>query len=308
MPLARQERQMRRHGLEVSTQTLWDQIHALSGHLRPTYDALLGRVLEAPVIGADETTWQMMEKKASKKWYAWSVVSPDAVYYRIAPTRKAEVAADLLRSYSGVVMCDGYASYPAARKMCDRGRDGPPTFTLAHCWAHVRRKFVEAEPNYPDAAVALDLIGELYGVEREAAGADADLASRAELRRTKSRRVVAELRQWMLTKPTTGGTAIERAILYADGVWDGLTRFLEDARIPLDNNATERGMRGVAVGRRNHYGSRSLRGTQVAALFYSMVETAKLAGADPAAYLREAALRAIANPGAVTLPEDLIRN
>ena len=89
-------------------------------------------------------------------------------------------------------------------------------------------------------------------------------------------------------------------------MWLGLTVFLDDARVPLDNNATERTIRGLAVGRKNHYGSKSQRGTEVAALFYSFIESAKLAGVDPATYLEEAVRRAIANPGTVTLPHDLI--
>jgi transposase len=310
MPLARQERQMRRHGLEVTTATLFDQIHGLSVHLVPTYEGLLARVLDSPVIGADETTWQMMEKQASKKWWAWSLTCQDAVYYRIAPTRKAEVPADLLAAYSGVVVCDGYASYPKARKMCieRRGRRGPPPFTLAHCWSHVRRRFIEALPNYPSAATAVDLIGKLYEVEREAA-LWPDAATRpariAQLRETRSRPVVRELREWMMAQRVLGQSGLGRAIEYAHGVWAGLELYLGDARIPICNNGAERGMRGIAVGRKNHYGSRSVRGTEVAALFYSLVETAKLAGVDPAAYLRTAALRAIANPGTVTLPSDL---
>ena len=310
MPLARQERQMRRHGLEVTTATLFDQISGLATHLQPTYDALLGRVLDSPVIGADETTWQLMEKHASKKWWAWSVTCEDAVYYRIAATRKADVAADLLATYSGVVMCDGYASYPKARKMCieRRGRDGPPPFTLAHCWSHVRRKFVEAQPNYPSAATAVELIGGLYEVEREAAlwpDPATRLARIAELRETKSRPLMRELRDWMMAQRVLGESGLGRAIGYANGVWAGLELYLGDPRIPICNNGAERGMRGIAVGRKNHYGSRSVRGTEVAALFYSMIETAKLTGVDPATYLRTAALRAIATPGTVTLPSDL---
>lgn len=313
MPLARQERQMRRHGLEVTTATLFDQINGLAGHLQSTYDALLTRVLDSPVIGADETTWQMMEKHASKKWWAWSVTCEDAVYYRIAPTRKAEVPADLLANYSGVVMCDGYASYPKARKMCieRRGRDGPPPFMLAHCWSHVRRKFVEAQPNFPSAAIAVELIGGLYEVEREAAlwpDAATRLAKIAELREAKSRPLMRGLRDWMITHRVLGESGLGRAIGYANGVWAGLELYLPDPRIPICNNGAERGMRGIAVGRKNHYGSRSVRGTEVAALFYSMIETAKLTGVDPATYLRTAALRAIATPGTVTLPSDMAEN
>jgi len=90
------------------------------------------------------------------------------------------------------------------------------------------------------------------------------------------------------------------------GLWPGLTRFLDDARIPLDNNATERGLRGLVVGRKNHYGSRSQRGTEVAALFYSLIESAKLCGVEPKAYLLQATHAALETPGTVTLPHALL--
>jgi len=88
--------------------------------------------------------------------------------------------------------------------------------------------------------------------------------------------------------------------------WTGLTRFLDDARIPLDNNAAERALRGPVVGRKNHYGSKSLRGTQVAALFYTVCETAKLAGVDPHAYLLQATTAALHQSGTITLPDALL--
>jgi transposase len=96
-----------------------------------------------------------------------------------------------------------------------------------------------------------------------------------------------------------------KAISYMLKLWKGLTRFLDDPRIPLDNNAAERALRGVVVGRKNHYGSKSKRGTEVAAIFYTLFETAKLSGVDPRAYVTLAANRAIADHGAVTLPSDL---
>jgi len=96
-----------------------------------------------------------------------------------------------------------------------------------------------------------------------------------------------------------------KAITYMLVLWKGLTSFLDDPRIPLDNNAAERALRGVVVGRKNHYGSRSKRGTEVAAIFYTLFETAKLSQVDPRAYVTRAARRAIAQSGAVTLPCDL---
>jgi transposase len=298
-PLARQVRQMARAGLEVTTQTLWDQLEALARHLTPSYEALRAAVLAAPVVGADETRWALLEPGKAKTWWVWSVSAPEGIFYRIAPSRSAEVAAELLGTYQGVVMCDGYRAYGALQ----RERDGPGRFVLAHCWSHVRRKFVEAEPDYPKAGEMIALIGELYAVEAEAGD---DALRRAELRGTRSRALVRSIRDWAMTQRALPESSLGKAIQYLTGIWEGLVRFLDDPAVPLDNNATERGMRSVALGRKNHYGSRSRRGTQVAALFYSLVESAKLAGIEPALYLREAARRAILAPGTATLPHRLL--
>lgn len=305
LPLARQVRQMARAGLAVDTQTLWDQLLGLARPLGPSYEALHAHVLAAPVLGADETVWPLLEKGGAKRWYAWSVTAPDAVFYRVDPSRSARAAAEILAGYAGIVVCDGYGAYPT---LAAQSRDGPgPGFTLAHCWAHVRRKLFECEPAFPEAAEALALIGQLYGVEAEARKAEvADpRAHLAALRAERSRPLVAALRSWMLAQRALPQSGLGRALAYADGLWPGLVRFLDDPAIPLDNNATERALRGLVVGRKNHYGSKSLRGTEVAALFYSLLESAKLAGVDPAAYLAEATRRALACPGTVTLPSDL---
>lgn len=300
MPLARQVRQMAREGLRVDTQTLWDQLFALYGHLVPTYEAILRLVLNSPVIGADETRWRLMDHKGSTKWWAWSVCSPEAVAYRIFPTRSTEAGAELLTGYEGIVVCDGYAVYPRVRERL--ARDGP-TFTIANCWSHGRRGFIEAESAYPKAKEMIELIAKLYAVEARARDEQLDLG---ELRRTESTAIVAEIKRWLDTTVATSSSSLGKAILYLHDLWPELGRFLGDPRIPIDNNATERGIRGLAVGRKNHYGSRSERGTRVAALFYTLIETAKLVGVNPKQYLREAARRAIANPGTVTLPRELL--
>src|SRR5207249_4200104 len=162
LPLARQVRQMARVGLVVDTQTLWDQLLALGHHLTPTYDALVAEVLTAPVLGADETTWQLMEPGRSKTWWVWALCRPDAVVYRLLGTRSAAGAATVLGDYRGIVLCDGYAAYRALAKRGTEERAGP-TITLAHCWAHVRRQYVEAEPSYPQTAEILARIGEARG-------------------------------------------------------------------------------------------------------------------------------------------------
>src|SRR5205814_1730489 len=162
--------------------------------------------------------------------------------------------------------------------------------------------------------VVLDLIGHLYAVEAQVPTLRADapaedrargLALRERLRAEQSRGLVAQIRAWALEQRVLPESSLGKATNYMLGLWPGLTRFLEDARIPLDNNATERGLRGMVLGRKNHYGSRSQRGTEVAALFYSLTESAKLCGAEPKAYLLHATGAALRTPGTVTPPHDL---
>ena len=121
-----------------------------------------------------------------------------------------------------------------------------------------------------------------------------------------SRESVGEIRASALAQRVLPESGLGKAITYVLGLWAGLTRFLNDPRIPIDNNHTERGLRGVVLGRKNHYGSRSPRGTEVAALFYSLIESAKLCGVDPKRYLLTATRAALADRVAVTLPHTLI--
>ena len=114
--------------------------------------------------------------------------------------------------------------------------------------------------------------------------------------------MLRELREFSFAQGGLRRSAFGKALRYLLNHWDGLTLFLEDSRIPLDNNAAERVLRGPVVGRKNFYGNRSKHGAQVAAILYSLIETAKLCGQDPAAYLLRAAKAAIRTPGAVTLP------
>jgi transposase len=151
----------------------------------------------------------------------------------------------------------------------------------------VFRKFEEAAPDHPEANLALQWIGELYAIDERAEG---DLVKKGQLRKAESANVITTMKTWLWNQAMLKSLSIGNAAAYVVANWERLTRFLNDARIPLDNNATERGIRGPVVGRKNHYGSKSRRGTEVAAIFYTLLETAKLQGVDPAKYLREAAL------------------
>lgn len=278
LPLARQERILRRHGLEVTTQTLWDQVDALARRLKRTDAALFEYALSKSVIGLDQTSWPRLEAKADKPWQMWCVTAPGVVCHRIRDDKAAETFKALVGSFEGVIVCDALKTHEAG------ARDGPG-ITLAGCWAHVFRKFEEAAPDHPEANLALGWIGELYEIDERAGD---DIERRLELRRSESSAVLAKLKTWLWSQAVLKTLSIGKAAAYTIANWERLNVFVSNPLVALDNNATERGIRGPVVGRKNHYGSKSKRGTEAAAILYSLVETAKLHDVDPARYLGEA--------------------
>lgn len=302
IPLERQVRIFGREGLDVTSQTLWDYIERVARLIEPAYESLRTYILVQPVIGADETRWRVMGKGyESKSWHVWAASAANAIYFLIEDSRSKEAAEELLSGYRGIVVCDGYGVYEALAS-------AQPGLVLVHCWAHVRRKFIDIETAFPEETQEIvGLIRELYQVEDQCrAGPEGD-DDRRRLRHEQSRPIIERIVEWVYkTYPNTlpeGGLA--KAIRYMGGMWTGLVRFLEDPRIPLDNNQTERGLRGPVVGRKNHYGSRSRRGTEVAALFYSLFETAKLVGMEPKEYLR-LALHAAMTGQQIPLPHEMV--
>ena len=293
IPLARQERILRRHGLEVTTQTLWDQVAALGRRLATTDAALFRYALAQSVIGLDQTSWPRLDGKAEKPWQMWCITTPGVVCHRIRDDKSADTFKALVGDYNGIIVCDALKTHEA-------GARDAPGIQLAGCWAHVYRKFEEAAPDHPEAELALSRIGELYAIDERAGG---DREKLAELRNSESRVVIEAFKAWLWNQAVLKTLSIGKAAAYTVANWERLTRFLSDARIPLDNNSTERGIRGPVVGRKNHYGSKSRRGTEVASTFYSLIETAKLHNVDPASYLRDA-VRA-ADRGDALLPWQL---
>lgn len=310
-PLERQVTAMARQGLLVSSQTLWDQLHALYLLLLPAYIALQHRVLKNELVHADETSWPVLKPGATKKWWIWVVRDETAVYYSFSPTRGAAAAEQLFGNYAGVVMSDGYPVYTSLEGAADKkGNPKLPNYTLALCWMHARRPFFHAEKNYPAAKEGLDLIAQLYAIEaearRDAAAGDDLLAARRRLREAKSRGVIAKLDTWQKATLALPGSKLDDGLQYLRNHWTYLTRFLENPRIPLDNGLSERALRGPVLGRKNHQGSRSEAGTRVAALFYSLVDTCKALGLDPQVYLVAAAKAALRDRACVLLPHDLL--
>jgi len=290
IPLERQVRILERHDLVVTSQTLWDMALAIAKRLELVDAALYAHVMAQPVIGLDQTGWPRLESGASKPWQMWCLTAPGVVVHRIRDDKSAATFGALVGNFHGTIVCDALKTHEAG------AREGPG-IVLAGCWAHAFRRFEEALPDHPEAQRALEWIGALYEIDRDA---DGDAARVAELRAARAPAVLAAFKDWLWHQATLKTLSIGKAAAYVVANWDRLTRFVDDARIPLDNNATERAIRGPVVGRKNHYGSKSRLGTQVAATLYTLLETAKLHDIDPAAYLVEAVRSA--DRGDVLLP------
>ena len=303
LPLERQVRQMREEGLEIDSKTLFEQLYYLYLPLESTIAALHQKALSAPIIAVDESWWRLMTKQGSKRWWVWAVVSPEAVSYQLYPSRSQQAAQALLAGFKGGIACDGFKVYESVRKAANQTAI---LIQLSHCWSHCRRKFIAAEADYPIAAEMIVLIGKLYDVEREAKRAppQEQMSVLAQLRKQQSAPIIQQIHAWLMEQHALPRSSLGKAIRYTAGLWDGLVRFLDDPRIPIDTNEVERALRGVVLGRKNHQGSRSERGTAVAAAFYSLVETCKLLDVDARDYLKAAAVQGIEKPGSVLLPSE----
>jgi transposase len=206
--------------------------------------------------------------------------APPAAIYFYSADRKGEHPQAHLKSFKGVLHADGYAGFNAIFDRAD--------VTEAACWAHVRRKFfdIHAANQSPIAREALDRIGALYAIEETIRARPPD--ERRQWRAEQSAPLVTSLKTWIAdTLPKLSGKSeLAQAMRYAQSRWQALVRFLDDGRIEIDNNAAERGVRGITLGRKNWLFAGSDSGGDTAAAIFSLVETAKLNGVDPEAYLR----------------------
>ncbi len=300
LPLERQVRQMKRQGLTVTSQTLWDQQAALAKHLEPTWKKLCSEALRQPVLHADETGWRMMGSKTNSKWTLFGLTSPRLAAYHLVGSKSAASARKILRGFRGTLVVDGFAVYPIVAEL-------EKNIQIAHCWAHADRKFKDAKDPPKAVAEIRSLIAKLYKIEREIDGPfpgdDEACERRRKLRQEKSKPIIKAIREWAFAQGGLRRSSFGKAVRYMLKHWDGLTRFLEDPRVSLDNNAAERVLRGPVVGRKNFYGNRSRRGAKVTAILYSIIETAKLCGINPAKFVKDAAEAAIKRPGVALLPK-----
>lgn len=321
MPLERQVRKMRRVKLDVTSTTLWDQLHILYLLLLPSFLALQERVRAEDVLHIDETRWRMMGKGEgrSKTWWLWVLAGANGIVFDLQPSRGSEACKALLDGFAGTLVADGYGVYSSLEKAFSHNGeqlsiDGnhlpQPDFLLAMCWMHARRGFIKAEKKGAvEASEALDLIGEIYAVEalaKERADGDpvALLEHRSQLRSERSVDLVSRLEVWCAAQRVLPGTQLHQAIEFVKARWPSLKVFLTNPLVPVDNGEAERQIRGPVVGRKNYYGTRSERGARVASLMFSMIQTCTTLGVDPHGYLTEAATRARRMPGTVYLPHE----
>jgi hypothetical protein len=305
IPLNKQGEIFRREGLLVGRHTLWDQHWAAANLLMPAWEGLKKYILGQPVIGADESPWPFVVKGGRTKWQQWALTYLGAMYIEIHPAKSAEAGQKVLDGYRGKVVADGSPTYVSLSQALK--------FELACCWSHARRRFIAAEQTEPERVREfLEMVAELYAIEKKAMPEqntgpperppDYELLGR--LRDTESRKVVGRIHEWLLQQLVLPESDLGAAIDYMGNRWVQLTRFLDDPRIPLDNNRTERGFIGPAVGRRIYGGSKSVRGTVVAAIMYSLIGSAKMNGVAPKEYLATALKSAMAGDK-IPLPHQL---
>jgi transposase len=291
LPLYRQSQIYAREGVELDRSTLADWVGATSALLAPLFEALAKHVLGGYTLHADDTPVPVLAPGTgkTKSGRLWTYVRDErpfggdaapAVLFRYSPDRKGEHPLAHLRSFSGVLHADGYAGFEQLYR--------PGKISEAACWAHVRRKFfdIHAANDSPIAAEALERIGALYAVE-------ADIRAQAPEQRCAQRQARAgplldQLHEWLLATVTklSKKSELAGAVRYALTRWDALIRYRDDGRIEIDNNAAERALRAVALGRKNYLFVGADSGGERAAAIYSLIATAKLNDLDPQAYLR----------------------
>jgi transposase len=291
LPLYRQAEIYAREGVELERSTLADWVSGASRLFQPLVEALRRHVMSAAKLHADDTPVPVLAPGLgkTKTGRLWTYVrddrpagdqTPPAVWFAYTPDRKGEHPKEHLRPFTGTLQADAYAGF---EQIYEGGG-----IQEAACWAHVRRKFYDIQVAHKSlvAAEALERIGALYAIEKEIRGRSPE--ERREIRNTRSRPLLGSLKQWLeetlvkLSKKSDTAMAVR----YALGRWEALMRYCDDGRLEIDNNAAERALRAVALGRKNYLFAGSDRGGESAAAIYSLIGTAKLNGIDPESYLR----------------------
>lgn len=301
LPLYRQSAIYEREGIELDRSTLAGWVGGVTATLDPLVEQLRRYVMSAGKVHGDDTPVPVLAPGhgRTKTGRLWTYVRDDrpagldavpAVWFAYSPDRKGEHPEAHLSGFRGFLQADGYAGF---NRIYEKG-----VIQEAACWAHVRRKFFDLQQAHasPMATEAVARIGQLYGIESEIRGRSP--AERREVRQARARPLLDSLKQWLegslakLSKKSEAAAAIR----YALGRWSALTRYCDDGSLENDNNAAERALRAVALGRKNYLFAGSDAGGERAAAIYSLIGSAKLNGLDPEAYLRDVLTRIADHP------------
>jgi transposase len=279
LPLERQTRIMRRRGLSVTSQALWDLVWAMAALLGPAAAAVRKSVLAAAAVGVDTTSWKNLKAKDANPFQLWCVRANNAVFFDVRRDKSAASFKILLGEFAGWISADMAGTNLAGVTAAQAGR-------LTGCWSHVFRKFRDALKNHPAAEPMCQLIGKLFDIESQKY---ASVAERLQARQANAKPVLIKIKALLQAYRSANVTSLDKAMGYLGDYWPYLERYVDSGDAWICNNPTERGLRGPVVGRRNHFGSKSDRGREAAGTLYTLVETAKLLGLDPADYLVAAA-------------------
>jgi transposase len=301
LPLYRQAEIYAREGVELETSTLSGWVGATAAALAPLTKLLAAEVMASETLYGDDTPVPVLAPGSgrTKTGRIWTYVRderpfggarPPAALFFYSPDRKGEHPRAHLEGFTGVLHADGYAGFNG---LFETGR-----ISEAGCWAHVRRKFfdVHAATASPIAKDALDRIGQLYAVEQTISGSSSD--QRLHQRQLRSKPIAKALAAWAeeTVPKLSRKSELTAAFRYMRGRWTALARCFEDGHLGLDNNPAERVLRSVAIGRKNYLFAGSDAGGRRAAAMYSLIETAKLNGLNPQAYLADVLARIADHP------------
>ena len=287
LPLYRQEAIFGRAGLVIPRSTLGAWVGSCGVQLQPLVDALKAEILSHRVVHADETPVQMLKPGAGKthRAYLWAYAAgafeeTKAVVYDFCESRAGENAKVFLGDYKGSLVCDDFSGY---KQLMGQG------VTEVGCLAHARRKFFDLHASHKSqiAQSALEQIARIYDIEREVKELSAD--ERQRIRQARSKPLLDALHQWMILnrQQITDGSATAKALDYSLRRWGALTRLVTDGHLPVDNNHIENQIRPIAIGRNNWLFAGSLRAGKRGAAIMSLIQSAKLNGYDPYAYLKD---------------------
>ncbi len=296
LPLNRLEEGFERQGVHIARSTMCDWVEQVADLLRPITDAMAKAALGAHRIHTDDTGIPILAPGSTHKGHVWVYVADDDyVVFRYTPRRKSDGPREFLKGYTGYVQADAANLYD--RLFGDAGGASEDAAIEVGCWAHARRRFFDAQlTDRERALVGLGFIKKLYEADRV-------VMKMPPSRRTAERQrlcspVLAGFKAWLDAEALVvlPKAPIADAIGYTRNQWGALTRFLDDARLKLDNNIAERQLRRVAVGRKNWLFAGSENGAERGCVLYSLLATCKLHGVNPFEYLRDVIMRVGTHP------------